>query len=123
MLQARKSHSCGISAIFFQCCFMIETQVLMTVSDFWRFFLGIIPWKGPSRFNGVFVFQMGDFIFSGGWCLMGWHWFLWEVFKKILGWRVTPHTPLPRPPDYLWETLIILFYSSTYICKFNKFNN
>ena len=26
MLQVRKSHSCRISAIFFQCCFMTETQ-------------------------------------------------------------------------------------------------
>ena len=25
---------CGISVIFFQCCFMSKTQVLMTVSDF-----------------------------------------------------------------------------------------
>ena len=38
MFEVRKSRSCGISAIFFQCCFMIETQVLMTVSDFSRFF-------------------------------------------------------------------------------------
>ena len=29
MLQVRKSLSCGISAIFFQCCFMVETQVLL----------------------------------------------------------------------------------------------
>ena len=34
----RKSRSCGISAIFFQYCFMIETQVFMTVSDFSRLF-------------------------------------------------------------------------------------
>ena len=28
MFQVRKSRSCGTSAIFFQCCFMIETQVM-----------------------------------------------------------------------------------------------
>ena len=43
MLQVRKSHFCGISAIFFQCWFMNETQVLMTVSKF--FWGGIISWK------------------------------------------------------------------------------
>ena len=30
---------------------MIETQVLMTVSVFLGFFLGIISWKGTSLFN------------------------------------------------------------------------
>ena len=49
-------------ALFFQCCFMIETQVLMTDS----FFLGIISWKGASLFNGRFVFQLGGFIFKWG---------------------------------------------------------
>ena len=34
MLQVIKSDSCGISAVFFHCCFMIKTQVLMAVSDF-----------------------------------------------------------------------------------------
>ena len=37
MLQVRKSRFCGISAICFQCCFMSETQVLMTVSSFCNF--------------------------------------------------------------------------------------
>ena len=50
MLQVRKSHSCGISAIFFQCCFMIETQVLITVSDFFCFF---------SRVGSVFQMARG----------------------------------------------------------------
>ena len=36
--QVRKSHACGISTIFLQWCFMTETQVSMTVSDFWCFF-------------------------------------------------------------------------------------
>ena len=34
MLQVRKSHFCAISAIFFQCYVMSQTQELMTVSDF-----------------------------------------------------------------------------------------
>ena len=60
MLQMIKSDSCGISAIFFQCCFMIETQVLMTVSNFFGFFLGIISRKGASLFKG------GSVCFSDG---------------------------------------------------------
>ena len=40
-----------ISAIFFQCCFMSETQVLMSLQLFF-FSLGIISWKGASLFNG-----------------------------------------------------------------------
>ena len=31
---------------------MIEIQILMTVSNFSWFFLGIISWKGASLFNG-----------------------------------------------------------------------
>ena len=51
VLQKRKSCSCGISAIFFQCWFMSETQVLMAVSDFLNFF---------SRFSFFFFFWWGD---------------------------------------------------------------
>ena len=47
----RKSRSSGISSIFLQCCFLMETQVLMTVSDFSSFSLGIISWKGASLFS------------------------------------------------------------------------
>ena len=66
MPQVRKSCSCGISAIFFQCFFMVETQVLMTVSDFSGFFLGIIYWNGDSLFNGGVVSQMGWASFLSG---------------------------------------------------------
>ena len=38
MLQVRKSRFSGISAIFFQCCFMSRTEVLITVSNFFVFF-------------------------------------------------------------------------------------
>ena len=58
MLQVRKSHSCGISAIFSQCCFMIETQVLMTVSTFWGFL------SRNHFLKGGFPFQWGDLFFS-----------------------------------------------------------
>ena len=37
MFQVRKSCFCGISAIFFQYCFMSETQELMTVFNFGLF--------------------------------------------------------------------------------------
>ena len=55
-------------------------------------FLGIISWKGVSRFNGGgggggFVFQMGGIGFDGG--------------DSIVGWG-------DAPPPPLWETLIIL---------------
>ena len=39
---------------------MIETQVLMTVSNFSGFFLGIISWKRASLFNRGGVFQTWD---------------------------------------------------------------
>ena len=88
MPQVRKSCSCGISAIFFQCFFMVETQVLMTVSDFSGFFLGIIYWKGDSLFNGGVVFRMGWASFLSGGAMGGGIGF------------IPRHPPLP-----LWETL------------------
>ena len=54
---------------------MTETQVLMTVSDFSGFFLGMISWKGASLFNGGGSFSDGEgFIFmlgGKGWCPTG----------------------------------------------------
>ena len=49
MLQIRKSRFCGISVIFYQCYFMIETQVLMAVSNI--FFLGIAPGRRLLYFS------------------------------------------------------------------------
>ena len=60
MLLVEKSRFCGISAIFFQYRFMSETQVLMTISDFFVFFLGIISWKGALLFNGGLHFNWGE---------------------------------------------------------------
>ena len=61
MLQVRKSHFCGISAIFLQCCFISETQVIMTVSNFFLFFFSMI-----NFLEGCFTFQWGASFFSGG---------------------------------------------------------
>ena len=66
MLQVRKSLSHGIFAIFLH-CFMIETQVLMAVSDALGFF------TRNHFLEGDFTFQGGGFIFKwgGGWGLEG----------------------------------------------------
>ena len=68
MLQVKKLHSCGISAIFFQCCFMIETQILMTVSDFLGFFSRNHFLEGDFTFQWgggeVGCFSAGGFIFT-----------------------------------------------------------
>ena len=54
---------CGIFAIFFQCCFMIETQVLMTVSNFSVFFQESFPGRGfDFSMRGGSVFQLGRHI-------------------------------------------------------------
>ena len=68
MLQARESLSSGIFAIFFQCWFMIETQVLMTLSNFLVFFSRNHFLEGASLFNGVVCFSVkrGGVIFKGG---------------------------------------------------------
>ena len=51
-------------------------------------FLGIISWKGASRFNGGFVFQMGGFIFKwgrgGGGVPHGGHWFCRWQFQVTI---------------------------------------
>ena len=70
MLQLIKSESCGISATFFQCCFMIETQVVMTVSNFLRFCSRNHFLEGGFTFQwgwGGLVSQMGaSFLGEGG---------------------------------------------------------
>ena len=80
MLQMRKSCSCWISAIFFQCCFMIEMQVFMTVSDFSRFFSRnkFLVWD--FTFQWGVVFELGDTP--------------WEGFRKNHR-TLIPPTPLP----------------------------
>ena len=110
MHQVRKSHSCQISTIFFQSCFMIETQVLMAI--FWFFFYKSFPRRdlhfsleeggGGFRWEG-FIFKWRGRPMGGASVLMG-------VFKKNLrmgGGGVLPMlSPLPLPPPPLWETLI-----------------
>ena len=75
----RKSHFCGISANFFECCFISETQLLMEVSDFFYFFS-----KNKNRFleNG--------YILNEDIGLMG------QVFKKNHG--MGDATPQPSSP-------------------------
>ena len=61
--------------IFFQCCFMSETQLLVTVLDFSRFF------SRNHFLEGGFTFQWG-LVFS------------WWGVKKIIRWGS------PMPPHY-----------------------
>ena len=59
------------------------------------FFLGIISWKGASRFNGGF--GVASFLSGAG----GAPWrgisFDGDVFEKIVGWGGTPPSPLCSP--------------------------
>ena len=70
MLQVRKSRFCGIAVIFFQCCFLSETQVLMTVSDFGFFSRNPFLKRGFIFQREVLHFQAevaphGDISFDG----------------------------------------------------------
>ena len=88
MLQVRKSFFVEFVSFFPQCCFMSETQVLMTVSNFFVLF---------SRNH----FLEGSFTFQWGNAPLG-HQLWWGVFKKIMGWEV----PFLCPPSHygkLWS--------------------
>ena len=104
MPEVRKSCSCEMSTI--QCCFMIEAEVLMIVSDFSGFFLGTISGKGASFFNTEGGFRLGASFLSGG-LPHGGHRFWWGGFEKKCSWWGwgAPHVP---PCPLLWETLIHL---------------
>ena len=68
MLRVIKSDSCGIPTIFFQCCFMIETQVLTTVSNFSGIFSRNHFLEEASLFNGGGLFlRWGASFLSKGW--------------------------------------------------------
>ena len=103
MLQVIKSDSCRILAIFFQCCFMIETQVLMTVSNFSGIF------SRNHFLEGGFTFQWGRGgvpILIGGFkenCRMGGGGY-----------------PTCSPPSPLWETLG-LYTAPTMLWKVSDF--
>ena len=112
MLQARESLSSGIFAIFFQCWFMIETQVLMTLSNFLVFFSRNHFLEGASLFSGVVCFSVkrgGSFLRGGVGCPM-----LVQTFcggsKKVIEFIEWP--PCPPPPLPLWETLVNLHQKS-----------
>ena len=120
MPQVRKSCSCGISAAFFQCCIMIETQVSMTASNFSGCFSRNYFLEGGFTFQWGrgegFVFQMGgDFIFKWGdapWRGFGFH---RGFSKKIIGWG---GGTLPPPYSFipLWETLLPTVLKSLIVC-------
>ena len=70
MLQVRKPYFCGISAIFFQYCFMNETQVLIAVSNLFGFFSRNYSLEGGFTFQwgeGGFTFQQGEGGFTFQW--------------------------------------------------------
>ena len=93
---------CGISAIFFQFCCLIETHVNDSFQFSRAFFLGITSWQGASLFNG----KGGGGYFSAG-HPMGGISIDGQVLGKVVGWMggggregeggTTPHVPL------LWE--------------------
>ena len=90
----RKSRFCVIFAVFFQCRFMSETQVLMKVSDLFLVFSrnhfleggSIFQWEGRGK-------VMGGVLHEGHWLWLKWfsvspHRLLWEtlVNHKIQFW-------------------------------------
>ena len=113
MLQARESLSSGIFAIFFQCWFMIETQVLMTLSNFLVFFSRNHFLEGASLFSGVVCFSVkrgGSFLRGGRGVPHVSANVLWGVEKSYRIYRVAP---MPSPPPLpLWETLVNLHQKS-----------
>ena len=73
MPQVRESCCCGIFAFFFQCCFMIETQVLMTVSDFLGFFSRnhFVERGFTFQWEDLFFRRVASFLSVCGRCHMG----------------------------------------------------
>ena len=87
---------CRVFVIFFQYCFMSETQLLMTESDFFGFF------SRNHFLEGAFTFQLeGGFIFKSVFVGRGgapWEHQLWwggVGVKKIME---TSHAPHYRKP-------------------------
>ena len=77
---------------------MSETQVLMTVSIFFIFFLGITSWKRALLLSDVGVEGMGVVLVL-----------IEEIFKIVMARGDT--TPAPPPcPLPLWEILDIVAY-------------
>ena len=112
MPEVRISCSCGISAFFLQCCFMIERQVLMTVSYFSEFFPRNHFLEGGFTFpRGGIVFHMRKASFLSERCPMG--------ALVLIG------APLPCPLTPLWKTLmhiyiyiyIYIYISLIFICQ------
>ena len=107
MQQVRKSCFCQISAIFFQCCFMCETQVLMPYSNFSDLFSRnhflecgfIFQWR-------VVIFQLGEsFNFTLGAAQGRGHRFWWgQGLKKKKKWDGRGHHPAMWPTIFVYIT-------------------
>ena len=69
MVQVRKFCFYGISAIFLQCYFMSETQVLMAGGN------NSYPGKGALFFNGSLFFSWGTSFLNGEGVPHGMYWF------------------------------------------------
>ena len=117
MLQVIKSDSCRISTIFFQCCFMIETQVLMTVSGFSGIFFRthFLEWGFTFLYEGFFL-RWGASFLSGG--------VPWGTLILIGGGggfqkkSSDGGAPSHAPPPPLWETL----FPEVIHCRYNPDN-
>ena len=84
-----------ITAIFFQCCFISETQVLITVS----IILGVFSWT--TNFNWWALFLSGE-----GCLMQGIGFGRGGSSKKNHGMGGgSPHAPPSPPPPPIWETL------------------
>ena len=97
MLQVRKSCSCGISDIFFQCCFMIETSINDSFR-FSKFFFSrnhFLEEGFTFQWRGGLFFRWGrGFIFKWVGSPWGGDWFWWGGWKKNCRMEgAYPHAP------------------------------
>ena len=111
MPEVRISCSCGISAFFLQCCFMIERQVLMTVSYFSEFF------PRNHFLEGGFTFPRGGDCFSHEEGFI----FKWEVPHGGIGfdWGTPPmasHPTMENPYAHIY-IYIYIYISLIFICQ------
>ena len=91
---------------------MIETQVLMTLSNFLVFFSRNHFLEGASLFSGVVCFSVkrgGSFLRGGRGVPHVSANVLWGVEKSYRIYRVAP---MPSSPLPLWETLVNLHQKS-----------
>ena len=126
LLQVIKSHSCGISIIFYQCCFMTEAQVSITVSDFSKYFSRnhILEVDFTFQWGRLFL-RLGAFIFKCGGAPCGALVLMGEVSKNILGWRgrsLPPWSLTMGKPDFNCSSKLFFLLEELQIMK-NLFVN